>query len=178
MKKLLAIALALGLLSTPVLATGYWTAELGHTVSGVPACYAYTRTTNGIKLGIGITAENQELFAFLQKPSWHIPQSQEINIDIAIDDSPTITAPGRADYRLSDMVILPVKQEYARLFIHMISEGDNLYIRFHGSEPDWNLSLWGTRDTYAQFERCARRIAPDWAYRIDRSRQQQGTQPY
>jgi hypothetical protein len=124
-----------------------------------------------------IKAHDEELYTFIMKPGWVIPPNQELNIDVSVDDSESVTAPAYADDVKSNKIIIPVKQEYARLFVHMVTAGHNLYIRFHGTEPDLNVSMWGSSDTYDKFFACAKRVARRWAYR-NLPRAPEATQPY
>jgi hypothetical protein len=176
MKKFLLASVMLVAFALPATA-GYWRYEHSRDMRGRETCYAYTQMTNGGVLGIGINGQNQELYTYIHKNSWDIPKDQEVNIGVSIDDSESVSAPAHVDSMLSSTLIIPVKQEYTRLFVHLVTAGHNLYIRFHGSEPDWNLSLLGSSDTYDQFFNCARRIAPDWAWR-NRPRPPEATQPY
>jgi hypothetical protein len=173
---LLVTAAALLLVATPTFAKGYWTFE--HVQKrGRSSCYAYTKMNNGALLGIGINNEDRALYTFIIKPTWDIPPHQDINIDVSVDDSESVTAPGYADIDNSREVVIPVKPEYVRLFVHMVTAGDNLHIRFHGSEPDWNVSLWGSSDAYDKFFDCTKRVVPEWAHRY-RPRPPEETQPY
>jgi hypothetical protein len=182
MKSLFTAALLLlaimALLGAPFAhAAGYWTAEQTRDARGQIACYAYTKLPNGGMLGIAIKNRDQELYTFIMKPGWVIPPDQELNIEVSIDDSPSVTAHAYADDLKPNEIIIPVKQEYTRLFVHEVTAGHHLYIRFHGSEPDWNVSLWGSDRTYDQFFACAKRVSPGWAYR-NLPRAPEATQPY
>jgi hypothetical protein len=177
MRKLILAAVALTALVTTAKAAGYWRYSYEHDYRGRPACYAYTKLSNGITMGLGINAEEQELFTYLTKPSWDIVADQELNIDVAIDDSETLTIPAVGGHRPHD-IIIKVKQEYARAFAHIVTAGHSLYVRFHGDEPDLNISLWGSSRTYDQFFDCAKRIAPGWAWRNRPLQNHEETQPY
>jgi hypothetical protein len=177
MRKLLLAAVALTALVTTANAAGYWRYSNEHDYRGRPACYAYTELSNGITMGLGINADDQELFTYLHKPSWDITPGHEFNIEVAVDDSASVSAPAFGSNRPHD-IIIPVKQEYSKLFVHMVTAGHWLYIRFNSDEPNLSVSLWGSSDTYDKFERCAKRIAPEWAWRNRPHYEDRATQPY
>src|ERR1700733_1879902 len=92
-RKLLLAAVALTALVTTANAAGYWRYSNEHDYRGRSACYAYTELSNGITMGLGINAEDQELFTYLHKPSWDITPGHEFHIDVAVDDSESVSAP-------------------------------------------------------------------------------------
>jgi hypothetical protein len=164
MRKLLLAAVALTALVTTANAAGYWRYSNEYDDRGRPACYAYTKLSNGVTMGLGINAQDQELFTYLNKSSWDITPGHEFHIEVAVDDSKSVSAPAFGGNRPHD-IIIPVKQECSKVFVHMVTAGHSLYIRFNSDEPNLSVSLWGSSDTYDQFERCAKRIAPEWAWR-------------
>ena len=165
---------AMVITATMAHASSYWTSQHTKDAAKRNSCFAYTRMINGGLLGIGINDEDQELYTYIHKPTWHIPRNQELSIGVSVDNSDSVSAPAHVDPLLSSTIIIPVKPEYVRLFVHLVTAGDRLFIQFHGTEPDWNISLEGSSDAYNRFFDCAKRVAPDWTWRY----RPRPTQPY
>lgn len=144
---------------TPLGASGAW--SVVQVTTGAGACLLGTPGPNGGMLFIGTAGGNQVLTLGFDKPSWNIPASAAPSVTFQVDNYPPVnTTPTKATYATG--MSFSINADFMRDFIHEVTSGSTLTVRFSGSEPPWTVSLAGTTAVWAPFMHCAESVAPSF----------------
>lgn len=163
----------------PIARSGYWEAD--QVTSGQGACVASTYFSRGGTAGmfmIGVNGIYQSLNFSVGKGNWRIPPNARVQVTLQIDRNPPITtSPTNSNDGTSMM--WTVDSNFEREFIHEITSGSMLIVRFQGNELPWSINLYGTTGIWPAFMRCADSIAPNFVASINPSQPYNApSQPY
>lgn len=162
--------------------SGYWSAaQLSAPPGGFPSCSVDTISpADGRMLGISVNTGDQTLRLSFDKQSWQIPSSAYITATVQIDGYPAWSQPvgtGAVSYDSHGMS-MSVQPAVSREFVHEITSGSTITVRFTGNEPPWTFSLWGTTAVWGPFMQCAQNIAPQFVAALTPTQPFVAPQPY
>jgi hypothetical protein len=128
---------------------------------------------DGRSLGLGLTRDFG-LFALLAKPSWAIPQGVRVAASVQIDWYPPLSGPGQSFPEWPNTMAIQVHPQFYNALVSEMIKGWRATVRFTGSEPPWQVSLWGVKAAWPAFLQCARRVSPTFVDQLYRPK----TQPW
>jgi len=96
-----------------------------------------------------------------------------------IDQFPPITG-GQGIVFNSNTLSFTVSPDFTKEFVHELTSGLYLTVRFQGNEPPWVIPLDGTTGIWPAYMRCADGVAPSFVAMLNQGQPQPyaGTQPY
>lgn len=156
--------------------SGYWSAmQLAAPVNGSPSCAIVSSVpADGRLVMVGVNSADQTLRMAFAKTSWEIPPSAKMTATVQIDGNPTWGGANGFTTNSHGMSIYIRPQGY-REFIHEITSGHTITVRFSGNEPPWTFDLWGTTAVWPAFMQCAESVAPSFVAALTLP---PATQPY
>jgi len=157
--------------------SGYWSAL--QFTSGTGSCVAGTTLANGGMITLGVNGTYQRLGIAFTRNEWNIPSSVTPTATMEIDQFPPITG-GQGVVFAHNSLTFTIAPDFTKEFVHELTSGRYLTVRFQGNEPPWTIPLDGTTGIWATYMRCADGVAPNFVATLNQGQPQPyaGTQPY